>query len=147
MPPHHHAIERTQRLAARQSDAIAQRLQQVLDEMVNSRIAEPKDARRLAQGVIGPMQDLAEGPLPASADGVLATRQASPPDPASLLKDAEGYDRILEEMNRILGAMLRIEGYTEVVAQLRAILQLQDSAQERAAKAYREKIEKLFEEF
>ena len=141
------AMERTQRLAARQTDGIAERLEQVLEEMVNNRIAERRDVRRLSERVIGPLRDLAEGPLPASADEVLATRQEEPAAQASLLKNARTYDRILEEMNRILSNMLKIEGFTEVVAQLRSILQLQGEAQERARKAYREKIEKALEEF
>ena len=85
--------------------------------------------------------------LPASADEVLATRQEQPPTSASLLKNGETYDRILGEMNRILSNMLKIEGITKIIAQLRAILQLQGEARKGAEKAYREKIEKALEEF
>jgi hypothetical protein len=140
-------IERSQRLILRQTDGVADRLGQILEEMRNNRIADPGQARRIREAVIEPLRALADGPIPASADALAAAREASAPDRPSLLKISDGMDRIVVEMERILASMLKIESFTEIVTQARSILKLHRDAQEKARQEYRKKIEDLFKEF
>lgn len=139
--------ERSQRLAVRQADGIADRLGQILDEMLNNRVAEIQDARLIADKVIDPLRALAEGPMTESAEEIAEARASADHSPASLLKKAETYDRIVTEMERILSNMLRIEGFTEIIARVRTIIQVHTEAREEAERLYRKKIEELFKEF
>jgi hypothetical protein len=139
--------ERSQRLAVRQADGIADRLRQILDEMLNNRVAEIQDARLIADKVIEPLRALAEGVMTQSADEIAEERASADHSPASLLKRADTYDRIVVEMERILSNMLRIEGFTEIIARVRTIIQVHSEAREEAERLYRKKIEELFKEF
>lgn len=141
------ANERSQRLAVRQADGVANRLRQIVDEMLNNRVAEIQDARLIGEKVIDPLRDLADGLMTQSADEIADLRASGELSGPSLLKLVETYDRIVTEMEMILGNMLRIEGFTEIVARVRTIIQLHSEAREEAERLYRKKIEELFKEF
>ena len=140
-------LERSQRLAVRQTQGISDRLVQILEEMINNRITELRHARRINDLVIAPLRDLSAGLLQESAEALVAARAAPDPAGTSLLKLADSYDRIIQQMRRILSNMDRIEKFTEVVAILRTILQNQSEARGEVEEAYRNKIEEIFKEF
>ena len=141
------ALERSQRLATRQCEGVADRLRQILEEMLNNRIAEARHVRRIAGRVILPLRELAGEDLTETADRIGQQRAQREVSDVSLLKIVKDYDRIIAQMERILSNMGTIEQYTEIVARLRIILQDHTAAREGAEKAYKKKIEDIFKEF
>lgn len=117
------------RLARRQRDHAGRlnllRLQfeQVLAKLRMNQLSTPAAEARLGQGVIEPMDALYRTGMPQAA----AALEKLPADArgADLADARAAQERVLAEMNRILGSLLKWEGYQEAVTLLREVLEMQ----------------------
>ncbi|MCX7805904.1 MAG: DUF4175 domain-containing protein [Planctomycetota bacterium] len=142
------AGERRQRQLARRADAVAGQFARILAEMENNKLATDLIRRRLKSGIIGPLRELAAGPMTGAADRLdAARRSAADPKtgPAALKSAVELQDRSLERMREILKQMLKWEGYHEAVNMLRDVMKLQEDVRKETIEEHKRRIRKMFE--
>src|SRR5205085_8397617 len=115
--------ERPQRQYAARVRKVRTQFEQILAELEINRLATPQIRRRLEDGVIRPLGELANDLMPGAAD--LLARLGRNAD----LPDAEKLDpqqaEIVKMMNAVLANMLKWEGYNEAAALLRDIMKSQ----------------------
>jgi hypothetical protein len=142
------ALSKLERQRGRQMASIAQAMQLILDEMRNNRIAEVTETERLAATVIVPLGELADRMLPAAANRVALIREMARSEDRvregiGLAADVEA---ILSVMEKVVASMKRVEGFTEIVNRLRAVLKIQTESADEAVRTYRREIDKIFED-
>lgn len=119
------------------------------DELVNNRIDTPELKSRLKEGIADPLRGVATVQFPL-LDERLTALQAALGDataaPAALLAAQQQLDAILVEMQQVLGKMMEIETFNEVVDQLRGIIEAQQKLNERTKDARRRKVRDLLED-
>jgi hypothetical protein len=114
------ALSRRQNQHGRRCLAMSDQFAQLLAEMRTNRVATTREERRLTEGVINPLIQLADSAMPAAAAS-MAELRASPnaQQRQSALLDQEN---LLAAMRTILAGMLKWEGYREAVELLRQII-------------------------
>lgn len=119
------------------------------DELVNNRIDTPELKSRLKEGIADPLRGVATVQFPL-LDERLTALQAALGDataaPAALLAAQQQLDAILVEMQQVLGKMMEIETFNEVVDQLRGIIEAQQKLNDRTKDARRRKVRDLLED-
>ena len=119
------------------------------DELVNNRIDTPELKSRLKEGIADPLRGVATVQFPL-LDERLTAMQAALGDataaPPALLAAQQQLDVILVEMQQVLGKMMEIETFNEVVDQLRGIIEAQQKLNERTKDARRRKVRDLLED-
>jgi hypothetical protein len=119
------------------------------DELVNNRIDTPELKSRLKEGIADPLRGVATVQFPL-LDERLTALQAALGDattaPPALLAAQQQLDAILVEMQQVLGKMMEIETFNEVVDQLRGIIEAQQKLTERTKDARRRKVRNLLED-
>jgi hypothetical protein len=142
------ALAKTQRELSRQLSDIAAAVSLLLDEMRNNRIDEVLEVERLALKVIKPLEDLASGLLPQTANrlGRIREMEEASRRLAEGLALAGDVEEILIRMDSILSFMKRLEGFTEIVSRWRAMMKKHDESIEEAKKAYERAVESLFDD-
>ena len=55
-------------------------------------------------------------------------------------------EAILSVMEKVVASMKRVEGFTEIVNRLRAVLKIQTESADEAVRTYRREIDKIFED-
>lgn len=140
-------MARKERELARQMASISQAMKAILDEMRNNRIAEAAETERLLGGVIAPLAELSETALPLLSARIGTIRELARPE--DRIREgvalAFGMEEAIATMDKVLLAMKRLEGFTEVVNRLHAVLKIHSESAEEAAKLYRKQIEEIFE--
>jgi len=117
------AAERRQRQLAGQVNGVRQQFEQLLARMRVNRLDSDAVRRRLGEGVIAPLTELARRRLPAAADELRRLARAASPERASRIDPQQA--EAVAAMRVVLDNMLRWEGYQEAVTTLREILRLQ----------------------
>jgi hypothetical protein len=142
------SLARTERDLARQAGSIAGGIRMMLEEMRNNRVAELSETERLGKAILEPLAALAEDLLPAAGRRIAQVRELA--DAAGRVREglelAAAIDDLVARMEAVLANMRRLEGFTEIVNRLRAIIKLQDEAAEASRKQYRRELDRLFEE-
>jgi len=119
------------------------------DELANNRIDTPELKSRLKEGIANPLRGVATVQFPL-LDERLTALQAALGDatvaPPALLAAQQQLDVILVEMQQVLGKMMEIETFNEVVDQLRGIIEAQQKLNERTKDARRRKVRDLLED-
>ena len=141
-------MSRSERQHARQLESIASAIEHILLEMENNKIGEADDLRRLAKLIIEPLRNLAGVALPQIIEKLGSIREL--PDErsriASGLELGRSIDAKIQEMETILVQMQRLEGFTEIVKHLRAIIRTQTESASATREAYRSLIDDIFED-
>lgn len=141
-------MARKERELARQMAAVSQAMRSILDEMRVNRIAEAVETERLLRGVIEPLGDLSETAFPSLAARLGTIRELAKAE--DRIREgvalALGMEEAIAAMERVVQAMRRLEGFTEVVNRLHAVLKIHSESAEEAAKLYRKEIEEIFED-
>lgn len=141
-------ISRSERQHARQLESIASAIEHILLEMENNKIGEADDLRRLAKLIIDPLRTLADVALPQIIAKLGSIREL--PDErsriASGLELGRSIDAKIQEMETILVQMQRLEGFTEIVKHLRAIIRTQTESASATREAYKSLIDDIFED-
>lgn len=141
-------IGATERQHGRQLQAIAAAIEHILEEMKNNRIGEVDDLERLAELIIDPLRALGTLTLP----GIEARLRSIGDLPNEKSRVAAGLelgrsvDAKIQEMENILIQMQRLEGFTEIVKHLRAIIRTQTESAGAIRDAYRTLIDDIFED-
>lgn len=141
------SLARVERQHARQLQAIGGAIRQILEEMENNKIGEADDLRRLAALVIDPIDAIATSSMPEATRLLGAVRDSETGESrVDRGLDLAGHlEKQLEALESVLASMLRLEGFTEVVRQLRAIIQTQKQSREAAQKTLERQIEGILE--
>lgn len=125
-------LAKAQRDLGGRCGSIAQTYAQILDEAVNNRIAKAADMRGLKDKVIEPLQQLAADDFP-QAGSHTETYAVSGQDDLKQVALAT-YDIIIGRVKAILAAMQEEERLAAIIAGLREIIKIQDSASDEAKK-------------
>ena len=141
-------ISRSERQHARQLESIASAIEHILLEMENNKIGEADDLKRLAKLIIEPLRNLAGVALPQIIEKLGSIREL--PDERSRiaagLELGRSIDAKIQEMETILIQMQRLEGFTEIVKHLRAIIRTQTESGSATREAYKRLIDDIFED-
>ncbi len=114
------ALSRRQNQHARRCLSMSDQFAQLLAEMRTNRVASTREERRLTEGVINPLIQLADSAMPAAAASMAELRTSpNAQQRQSALLDQEN---LLAAMRTILAGMLKWEGYREAVELLRQII-------------------------
>jgi hypothetical protein len=141
-------LARLERQLSRQVTGICGAMRLLRDEMVNNRLGENEEIERLVSAVIEPLIDVAERLLPASANrmGTIREMEKAPnrvEGGVALAGDLEG---IIQRMEAVLASMKRLEGFTEVVNRLRAVIKVHQESESETKKSYRKEVDTIFED-
>lgn len=141
-------ISRTERQHGRQLESIAAAIEHILLEMDNNKIGEADDLKRLAELIIGPLRTLGSVALPQIVSKLRDIRDLQ--DERSRitagLELGRAIDAKIQELENILVQMQRLEGFTEIVKHLRAIIRTQTESGSATREAYRSLIDDIFED-
>ena len=141
-------ISRAERQHGRQLESIAAAVEHILVEMENNKIGEADDLKRLAELIIGPLRTLGGEVLPLLATKLNSIRDL--PDErvriTAGLELGRAIDTKIQEMENIIVQMRRLEGFTEIVKHLRAIIRTQSESSSETRRAYRSLIDDIFED-
>ena len=141
-------ISRAERQHGRQLESIAAAVEHILVEMENNKIGEADDLKRLAELIIGPLRTLGGEVLPLLAMKLNSIRDL--PDErvriTAGLELGRAIDTKIQEMENIIVQMRRLEGFTEIVKHLRAIIRTQSESSSETRRAYRSLIDDIFED-
>ena len=145
-------VERSLQNSRKNADetlSVATSFDDLHDELVNNRIDTPELKSRLKEGIADPLRGVATVQFPL-LDERLTALQAALGDataaPPALLAAQQQLDVILVEMQQVLGKMMEIETFNEVVDQLRGIIEAQQKLNERTKDARRRKVRDLLED-
>jgi len=116
-------LERQQRQIRQQVGVVHQQFAQVLAEMEINRMDDAATRRRMHDGIIAPLDELAARDLSDAADHLRRLGREGTAELARAVDPAQAA--IGEKMRRVLDNMLQWEGFQETVGMLREILQLQ----------------------
>ena len=142
------SLAATERQHGRQLQAIAAAVEQILEEMKNNRIGEADDIERLAELIIDPLRTLGTLTLP-QIEARLKSIGDLPDEKSRVAAGLElgrTVDAKIQEMENILIQMQRLEGFTEIVKHLRAIIRTQTESAGAIREAYRSLIDDIFED-
>ncbi len=116
-------LERRQRQIAGQVNLLRQQFEQILAEFEVNGLDSAAVLERLGSGIVEPMNRLVKRDLVSAADSLRAIDRDRSEEAAGR---ADGDQiAVLNEMRRILGNMLKWEGFQEAVAMLREVVRLQ----------------------
>jgi hypothetical protein len=141
-------IGATERQHGHQLQAIAAAIEHILEEMKNNRIGEADDLERLAELIIDPLMALGTLTLP-GIEARLRSIEDLPNEKSRVAAGLElgrSVDAKIQEMENILIQMQRLEGFTEIVKHLRAIIRTQTESAGAIRDAYRSLIDDIFED-
>ena len=143
-------VEKKQRLAGGRCEGIAIQFQQILAEVVNNRLESPGGPAqtRLAESIIQPLQAIGTRGMPAAADWFDRARKAglAPAERREMLTAAiDQQASVIEQMQAILKAMVKMEGYQEAINLLREVLKAQEDINEQTRREIEKRIEDIFD--
>ena len=136
-------LARRQNQHARRCLVIRERFNKILAEMWTSRVAGAVVERRITEGVVTPMGELARGAMPAAAAAIneLRTSVNLQQEQSALARQ----DEVLRAMRTILAGMLKAEGFREAVELLRQIIGDQGEVRAETLKALDEQIRDILD--
>ncbi|MGH7162612.1 MAG: hypothetical protein ACREID_03935, partial [Planctomycetota bacterium] len=140
---------REQRQVARRVQSIERSMAQVLDEMLHNHVTDPSRIDDLRHKVVVGLQRLRDGPMAAQSEALddLGRRAAEGPLAGKSGEDAaRGYESVLASMDAVLANMVKVEGFTEIVESMRALLQLQADVLKTTRARFTEMMRKIFGE-
>ncbi len=144
-------LEKSQRLLVGRCEQVGVQFRRILDQVINNRVEREGGPMRtrLRDGIVEPVLALASSGIPSAADALDAATvaQATAADRRGRLADAAAQQAaILERMDAILAAMVKMEGFQEAVNLLREILNEQQTIREQTAEELEKQIESIFED-
>lgn len=139
----------SQREIARRVRTIERAMAEILDEMLNNRIYDPARITELRNAVVRGMENLRENVMEGHASMLDDSAKRAPT--LALQGDdgkgiGDGYDRVLRAMEAVLEKMVKVEGFTEIVERMRAILDLHAEVREETRRKYEAGLREIFED-
>lgn len=121
---------------------IRRQFEQILAEMITSKVARAGDERRITDRIAAPLGALAQESIPLAAEQ-LASLRAGAPQPRDVVAATQA--EILRQMKGILANMLEWEGYREAVALLQEIITQQKDVRQATLKAMERQLEDILD--
>ncbi len=137
-------LERKQRDVAASVNAIHRKFERVLSELRINQLDTADEVRRLSEGIVQPLTDLAKRDLVASADSIRGWARANSPEQASQVDPAQAAAVV--RMRAVLSHMIQWEGYHEVLNMLRDIIRLQKDLSEEARRMMLDEASDVFDD-
>lgn len=116
-------LARRQRDYASRMNMLRLRFEQVLSELRINRLSSPAAERRLGENVIEPMGELSRVMMPSAAEAIDTLARAFDEDAMRLARQRQ--EEIIDAMNRILGGLIKWEGFSEAITLLRDVIKMQ----------------------
>ncbi|HEY1785934.1 MAG TPA: hypothetical protein VGG30_10310, partial [Pirellulales bacterium] len=142
------ALQNSQR-SADETLGVATSFDTIREELINNRVDTEELKTRLKEGIADPLKRVSGEMFP-ELERRLRLLQARLADPvageAAQTAAREQADAILVEMNLVLGKMVELETFNEVLDILRGIIDSQEKMNERTKLKQREKLRNLIEE-
>jgi len=134
-------LSRHQRTLARQVLNIGRRYAEILEEMLNNRVADEGDLRSLQTRIVDKLQALGESAMLSLAKLIEQYREAQ--DEGLKPEVHKLYDQTLQTMRRILADMRRLQSFTQVLRQLKRVIEIEGKAHQEAKQAYQKALDAL----
>jgi hypothetical protein len=127
---------------------VAEQFDHIRREMLNNRLGDAKEHRRLTRKIIEPLRDLTTVGLHESLEQLKAvSRTAGEKERlASVRKTLWGLDAILRQMRAILANMLKQESLSEIITALRTLLKAQEDLADNTREEHKRRLKKLLED-
>ncbi|HEM46864.1 MAG TPA: hypothetical protein ENO23_07450 [Alphaproteobacteria bacterium] len=136
------SLARVQRQQMIRTEAVRRRLEQILLELDVNGVLTAAARERLGGEIVEPMGRLVRTAMPEALSRL--SRLAQRDDAAERAALRPEQTRLLETMRGVLAAMLKYEGFQEIISLLRDIVELQDSVTEDTERQLAEDIESIF---
>ena len=136
--------EAAQRAQAGRIKTVRRQFEQLLAELKTNQLDQPAVRKRLDGGVIQPLGRIATHDCSNAADKMAEARRGFDRKTADAVEQAQ--NTLLEDMNAVLAAMLKWEGYNEAVSLLRDVIRLQSDLNRQTQGRVEEQADKLFGE-
>jgi hypothetical protein len=137
-------LERRQRNLVGSVNVIRQQFEQILSELRVNQLGTKDEVRRLRQGIIDPLTQLAKRDLITAADMIRRWARDGSPERASLIDPQQVA--VISQMRAVLENMIQWEGYHEIVNMLRDIIRLQRELNEEAEQTLLDSAGDIFED-
>jgi hypothetical protein len=109
-------------------DNVADRFEVILEQIRNNRLGAEADENRLQTSIIAPLRQLSQGALKSVAYDLVGLRDQT--DPAVLTRGskrvADNQAIVLNQMEQVLNAMIKVENAQQVERGLRAIIEMSE---------------------
>jgi hypothetical protein len=142
------ALQNSQR-SADETLGLATSFDTIREELINNRVDTEELKTRLKDGIADPLKRVSGVMFP-ELERRLRLLQARLADPvageAAQAAAGQQADAILVEMNLILGKMVELETFNEVLDILRGIIDSQEKINDRTKQKQKEKLRNLIEE-
>jgi hypothetical protein len=135
--------------SAQETSGVADGFAEIVVELDNNRIGSPELKHRLRQRIAEPLIEIATGQMP-DLERLLERFQNTSPQGTSqtdaLRTAREQSDQVLLAMKEVLGRMLELESYNELVDLLREITNSQQQLNEKTIEEQRARLRRLLED-
>ena len=139
-------LARKQRSLSKRVLETGLRYGEVLDEMINNRVADgiggEGRVRALRTAIVDRLDVLGKSAMPALA-GEIARFQRSGA-PADQKSATDTFDEVLRTMRRVLAEMMKLESFTEILTQLKDVIRIGNQAAELTKKRLQADLDSLF---
>jgi len=139
----------TSRKNGHETASVAEAFDDIRLQLVNNRIDTEELKRRLAEGIAEPLRNISARMFP-ELDQMLLKLQAALADEKLAAVDSgpprQQVERILVEMQKVLGRMLELEDFNEAVELLRAIIKQQEQLNNQTKQRHKQKLRELLED-
>ncbi len=139
-------LVRVHQIVGRQIRQVAAGLDASLREMTLNDLANPTARQLLADRVVHPLGELANGPFEQLRLQLGRLRGGEAIDPADRAAALQTQQEIVRRMQGILSEMSQWESFVDVINQLRNILKLQNELKTTTEQAQKKQAEQLFDE-
>ena len=137
-----------QREIARRVRAIERSVTHILDEMLNNRVYQQSRVQELRRSVVRALTDLRTKTMAGHAkdlDGFARRAESVALQGDDGGQIVGGYDRVIQAMQGVLKAMIKVEQFAEIVARMRDILKLHGELQNDTRRKYEAALAEVFE--
>ena len=145
-PDAYAAAARGLQAGTRQTDQIAGRIADTLQEMTLNQVGSPKSHRLLREGVIEPIRALNAGPAAELRDALRALAGSSAKAGASPEAARRLHADVVGRMKVILEQMSQWESFVDVVNQVAEVIKMQQNVLQAAEKARDSRTQEVFDD-
>ena len=139
-------MARTQRAMAKRVSSLGRRYGQILDEMINNRVADgiggEGRVRSLRGKIVDALDQLGTSAIPTLA-GLIA-RYGRDGDDQLRLASIDGYNSVIRAMQRVLREMQKLESFTQILTDLKELIRLEGMTAEETKRKLKADLEGVF---
>ena len=138
------SLERRARSIAGAVNVIRQQFEKILAEMTINELATAEEKKRLSEGIVAPLTELAKRDLVSGADAIRRWSRAGAGENVDQIDPQQAA--ILVKMRTVLENMVQWEGYQEVVGMLRDLIRIQQQLRQETQEALEDQASDIFDD-